>query len=272
MFSIKRIVLPVSSLRVLISDNGGYDIVQVVFVPCLLPPKSRSTTRLNPSSPVKLSPNPTSKSRGFLGVSRIKGSIFVLFPLCGRIGVWVRRHVATKASIEMSHFELSAPSAALNSSKKQKGPIIYMGELGCHFEVCRNNELTVKELKSEGKEDNSFLTIYRYPTGLRDLLTNCFGNKTTCSFIWSMYGFAVYRRSFWSPFLVGRYHRLVIEKDSFPSDELEVTAWTEDGLVMATRHRKNKHIQGVQFHPESIITTEGKTIVRITSNLLRKRG
>lgn len=124
MFSIKRIVLPVSSLRVLISDNGGYDIVQVVFVPCLLPPKSRSTTRLNPSSPVKLSPNPTSKSRGFLGVSRIKGSIFVLFPLCGRIGVWVRRHVATKASIEMSHFELSAPSAALNSSKKQKGPII----------------------------------------------------------------------------------------------------------------------------------------------------
>ncbi|KAH0918039.1 hypothetical protein HID58_025699 [Brassica napus] len=113
-----------SSLRVLISDNGGYDIVQVVFVPCLLPPKSRSTTRLNPSSPVKLSPNPTSKSRGFLGVSRIKGSIFVLFPLCGRIGVWVRRNVATKASIEMSHFELSAPSAVLNSSKKQKGPII----------------------------------------------------------------------------------------------------------------------------------------------------
>ncbi|CAN7127474.1 unnamed protein product [Brassica rapa subsp. narinosa] len=112
------------SLRVLISDNGGYDIVQVVFVPCLLPPKSRSTTRLNPSSPVKLSPNPTSKSRGFLGVSRIKGSIFVLFPLCGRIGVWVRRHVATKASIVMSHFELSAPSAVLNSSKKQKGPII----------------------------------------------------------------------------------------------------------------------------------------------------
>ncbi|KAH0918038.1 hypothetical protein HID58_025698, partial [Brassica napus] len=162
----------------------------------------------------------------------------------------------------------------------------YMGELGCHFEVCRNNELTVKELKSEGKEDNSFLTIYRYPTGLRDLLTNCFGNKTTCSFIWSMYGFAVYRRSFWRlerscghhwvlctgkapwftmmrkiiksvlwlikvymlsankfPFLVGRYHSLVIQKDSFPSDELEVTAWTEDGLVMAARHRKHKHIQ-----------------------------
>ncbi|KAG2265628.1 hypothetical protein Bca52824_072707 [Brassica carinata] len=61
------------------------DIVQVVFVPCLLQPKSRSTTRLNPSSPVKLSPNSTS-------VSRIKGSIFVLFPLCDGIGVWVSRH------------------------------------------------------------------------------------------------------------------------------------------------------------------------------------
>ncbi|WZZ04097.1 hypothetical protein YC2023_090018 [Brassica napus] len=40
-----------------------------------------------------------------------------------------------------------------------------------------------------------------------------------------------------------RYHSLVIQKDSFPSDELEVTAWTEDGLVMAARHRKHKHIQ-----------------------------
>jgi len=46
-----------------------------------------------------------------------------------------------------------------------------------------------------------------------------------------------------SPFIVGRYHSLVIEKDTFPSDELEVTAWTEDGLVMAARHRKYKHIQ-----------------------------
>lgn len=48
---------------------------------------------------------------------------------------------------------------------------------------------------------------------------------------------------FFSPFLVGRYHSLVIEKETFPNDELEVTAWTEDGLVMAARHRKYKHIQ-----------------------------
>nr|POE59924.1 anthranilate synthase beta subunit 2, chloroplastic [Quercus suber] len=64
------------------------------------------------------------------------------------------------------------------------------------------------------------------------------------------------------PFTAGRYHSLVIEKESFPGDELEITAWTEDGLVMAPRHKKYKHLQGVQFHPESIISTEGKTIVR----------
>ncbi|KAL4626803.1 hypothetical protein ACB092_05G123400 [Castanea dentata] len=65
-----------------------------------------------------------------------------------------------------------------------------------------------------------------------------------------------------NPFTAGRYHSLVIEKESFPGDELEITAWTEDGLVMAARHKKYKHLQGVQFHPESIISIEGKTIVR----------
>ncbi|GKA62500.1 anthranilate synthase beta subunit 2, chloroplastic-like protein [Tanacetum coccineum] len=63
-----------------------------------------------------------------------------------------------------------------------------------------------------------------------------------------------------NPFTVGRYHSLVIEKETFP-DVLEMTAWTEDGLVMAARHKVHRHLLGVQFHPESIITTEGKTIV-----------
>lgn len=49
--------------------------------------------------------------------------------------------------------------------------------------------------------------------------------------------------TFCSPFTAGRYHSLVIEKESFPSEELEVTAWTEDGLIMAARHRKYKHLQ-----------------------------
>jgi anthranilate synthase/aminodeoxychorismate synthase-like glutamine amidotransferase len=66
------------------------------------------------------------------------------------------------------------------------------------------------------------------------------------------------------PFEAGRYHSLVVERDDLP-DELVLTAWTEDGLVMATRHRELPRY-GVQFHPESILTPEGPRIVR---NFLR---
>ena len=54
----------------------------------------------------------------------------------------------------------------------------------------------------------------------------------------------------------------MIDKDSFPRAELELTAWTEDGLIMAAGHKKYKHLLGIQFHLESILTIEGKTIVR----------
>jgi len=48
---------------------------------------------------------------------------------------------------------------------------------------------------------------------------------------------------FYSPFTAARYHSLVIENNSFPGDVLEITAWTEDGLIMAVRHKKYRHIQ-----------------------------
>jgi anthranilate synthase/aminodeoxychorismate synthase-like glutamine amidotransferase len=63
-----------------------------------------------------------------------------------------------------------------------------------------------------------------------------------------------------TPFKATRYHSLIIENKSVP-DELEIIAETKDGLIMGIRHKKYS-INGVQFHPESILTTEGKKIIK----------
>lgn len=68
------------------------------------------------------------------------------------------------------------------------------------------------------------------------------------------------------PFTATRYHSLVIDRDSCP-EVLEITAWTEDGLIMGVRHRQYPTLEGVQFHPESILTTCGKDLLR---NFLRQ--
>jgi anthranilate synthase component 2 len=64
-----------------------------------------------------------------------------------------------------------------------------------------------------------------------------------------------------NPFKAARYHSLVIDRDTCPED-LEITAWCEDGTIMGVQHKKYPNIQGVQFHPESIITEDGKRIVQ----------
>jgi len=63
-----------------------------------------------------------------------------------------------------------------------------------------------------------------------------------------------------NPFEATRYHSLIIEKETLP-DCLEITAWTDEGEIMGVRH-KEKKVEGIQFHPESILTTEGKNILR----------
>ncbi len=63
------------------------------------------------------------------------------------------------------------------------------------------------------------------------------------------------------PFTATRYHSLIIEKESCP-DVLEVTAWVDDGTIMGVRHRDYPHIQGVQFHPESVLTESGKDLLK----------
>lgn len=64
-----------------------------------------------------------------------------------------------------------------------------------------------------------------------------------------------------NPFTATRYHSLVIDPQSCP-DSLEITAWTDDHTIMGVRHRNYPHVQGVQFHPESILTTAGKQLLR----------
>lgn len=63
-----------------------------------------------------------------------------------------------------------------------------------------------------------------------------------------------------SPFTATRYHSLIVERDSLP-DCLQVSAWTDDGVVMGLRHRQFP-VEGVQFHPESILTAAGKQLLR----------
>ena len=70
-----------------------------------------------------------------------------------------------------------------------------------------------------------------------------------------------------NPFEAGRYHSLVVLRDALP-DRLELTAWSDDGLVMAMQHRELPRF-GVQFHPESILTPEGPRIVRSFLQLAR---
>jgi anthranilate synthase/aminodeoxychorismate synthase-like glutamine amidotransferase len=62
------------------------------------------------------------------------------------------------------------------------------------------------------------------------------------------------------PFEAIRYHSLVVYPETIP-DSLEVTAWTDNGLVMGLRH-KEYPVEGVQFHPESILTPEGKPLLK----------
>ncbi|MEE8471399.1 MAG: aminodeoxychorismate/anthranilate synthase component II [Dehalococcoidia bacterium] len=63
-----------------------------------------------------------------------------------------------------------------------------------------------------------------------------------------------------SPFPGGRYHSLIIQPESFPSS-LEISAWTEDDIIMGVRHREYA-VEGIQFHPESILTDVGHAVLR----------
>ena len=73
-----------------------------------------------------------------------------------------------------------------------------------------------------------------------------------------------------NPFTATRYHSLIVKKETLP-DCFEITAWTEEGEIMAIRHKKFP-IEGVQFHPESIITAYGKELLKNFITIYYSKG
>jgi anthranilate synthase/aminodeoxychorismate synthase-like glutamine amidotransferase len=170
----------------------------------------------------------------------------------------------------------------------------YLGELGQQVEVRRNNKVTLDEIETSlrperivispgpGTPDGagvSLEVIDRF-AGKIPLLGVCLGHQA----IGQAFGGRVVRapqlmhgkasevnhdgRTIFAglsdQFLAGRYHSLIVERESLP-ECLEISASTADGVIMGLRHREWK-IEGVQFHPESILTSEGKQLL---SNFLK---
>jgi para-aminobenzoate synthetase component II len=169
----------------------------------------------------------------------------------------------------------------------------YLGELGEQIEVRRNDEITIDEIRKLGpsrivispgpgtpNDAGVSMRVIESFAGKIPLLGVCLGHQS----IGQVFGGRVVRapqlcHGKSSPvqhdgktiftgldqsFSAGRYHSLIVEDDCLPSC-LEVSAHTGDGIIMGLRHREMK-IEGVQFHPESIMTTEGK---KLLANFLR---
>jgi anthranilate synthase/aminodeoxychorismate synthase-like glutamine amidotransferase len=172
----------------------------------------------------------------------------------------------------------------------------YLGELGSEPLVVRNDTHSVDELMQlecdailispgPGRPEEAGVTceLIRAAAGRVPLLGVCLGHQA----IGHVFGASVVRApelrhgktshithdgagvfaSLPSPLEVTRYHSLVIDTASIPSD-LEVTATASDGTVMGVRHRKYE-IEGLQFHPESILTQHGHTMLQ---NFLSRRN
>jgi len=165
----------------------------------------------------------------------------------------------------------------------------YFGELGAEVKVYRNDQITVDEiatLKPERivlspgpctpNEAGVSLDVVKHFAGKLPLLGVCLGHQSIGQ---AFGGRIVHAQSIMhgktsmiahdgkgvfqgleNPFEATRYHSLVIERDSLP-DDLVVTAWTEDGEIMGVRH-KTLAVEGIQFHPESILTQHGHDTLR----------
>jgi para-aminobenzoate synthetase component II len=165
----------------------------------------------------------------------------------------------------------------------------YLGELGETVEVRRNNQVTLDEIETSlrperivispgpGTPDDAGVSlgvIERF-SGKIPLLGVCLGHQS----LGQAFGGRVIRApelmhgkasevshdgktifaGLSDNFLAGRYHSLIVERETLP-ECLEISASTKDGIIMGLRHKELK-VEGVQFHPESILTSEGKQLL-----------
>ena len=170
----------------------------------------------------------------------------------------------------------------------------YLGELGAQVEVVRNDQVSVDEVAASdashvmvspgpGTPDQAGISMPAIEAlaGVRPVLGVCLGHQS----IGQLYGGVIRHareimhgktspvlhngdgvfKGLENPFIATRYHSLVIDRDSLP-DCLEITAWTEDengelDEIMGVRHREFA-VEGVQFHPESILTEHGHAMLQ----------
>ncbi len=165
----------------------------------------------------------------------------------------------------------------------------YLGELGCDVEVHRNDKISVEEIArrkperiviSPGpctpQEAGISIELVQRLAGQFPILGVCLGHQA----MGAAFGGKIVRapklfhgktseihhdgkgvfRKLPEPFTATRYHSLIVERKSLPR-ELVITAETSDGIIMGVRHRKHK-MEGVQFHPESVLTESGKQLLQ----------
>jgi anthranilate synthase/aminodeoxychorismate synthase-like glutamine amidotransferase len=175
----------------------------------------------------------------------------------------------------------------------------YLGELGEDLWVERNDAVTLEEIERRSpeaivlspgpkspEETEPTNAVIRQFAGQIPILGVCLGHQCAAH----VFGARVVRaerlmhgktspvlhsgrslfRGIPSPFAATRYHSLLVDRESLPP-ELEVIAWTAEGEVMGIEHR-DFPLWGVQFHPESILTAEGKTLLANFLALASERG
>jgi len=165
----------------------------------------------------------------------------------------------------------------------------YLGELGCRVEVFRNDVIRVSEIQEKGADrilispgpgipSNAGISValIREFSGKVPILGVCLGHQAVAE---AFGGRIVQAKSLMhgktslihhegdslmadlpNPFVATRYHSLIVCREDLP-ECLRVNAWTEDGTIMGLRHREHA-VFGVQFHPESVMTPEGKGLMQ----------